>query len=245
MKKGFIKSLPIFCSYLFLGMAYGMLMQEAGFNWKYTWFTCTILFTGAFQYALITFLSTGASLVTVLLTALLMNSRQVFYAISYVDDFKQMKKRKLLSIFWLTDETYAVGNSLERTDDPEKEKDRRETMFWAELFGYFYWMAASTLGGIIGQLIPYDLEGIDFCMTALFVIIFVDQWEKAGELGKETGRKLIAHLPAVAGLVIAIACLLIFGANSFMLPSLMITSAVLLIMNSRDGSLKREEDASC
>lgn len=238
MKKGFIKSIPILCSYLFLGTAYGIMMQEAGLNWKYAMLASMFLYTGAFQYTLVTFLSTGASILTVALTALLMNSRQVFYAISYVDDFKKMGKRKLLSIHYLTDESYAVGNTLERSDDPVKEKERRNTMFYVEIFSHCYWVLASVIGSLVGQLIPFDLTGVDFCMTALFVIIFIDQWEKSAAQAKQTKQMFKAYFPAITGLVIATICLVIFGANSFMLPSLMITSALLLIVNQREQEEK-------
>ena len=95
-------------------------------------------------------------------------------------------------------------------------------MFWMAVYSRFYWLAASALGGIAGQLIPYDLSGIDFCMTALFVILFIDQWEKAE-----------SHIPAIAGIVIAVLCLLVVGQQYFLLPSLIIASAVLVVWNTR------------
>ncbi len=212
-KKAFIKTLPVMCSYLFIGMAYGMLMENAGFAWYYSLFTSVVVYTGAFQFVLVTFLSSGASLLTVALTAFLMNSRQTFYSLSFIEDFNRMGKRKNYMIRTMTDETYALNCSIDK-EDP----DRKEMMFWMAVFSRAYWVAASAVGGIVGQLIPYDLTGIDFCMTALFVILFIDQWEKAED-----------HKPAIVGLSIAAACLVIFGTTSFMLPSLILVSAILMV----------------
>lgn len=173
-KYAFIKSIPIMCSYIFVSMAYGIMMEDAGFKWYYSLLVSLTVYTGAFQFVLITFLSSGASIITVALTALLMNSRQSFYSLTFLEDFKKMGKRMLYMIHTMTDETYAVNCTLEL---PQKEKE--DTMFLVAFFSRCYWMIGSVLGGMLGQLIPWDMEGIDFCMTALFVIIFIDQWEKA------------------------------------------------------------------
>ena len=120
-RKAFIASVPILCSYLFLGMAYGILMQEAGFGWAASLLTSAVVYTGAFQFVLITFLSSGASILTIAVTALFMNSRQSFYALTFLNDFKRMGKRELYMIHTLTDETYAVNCTL--GDVPEGERD--------------------------------------------------------------------------------------------------------------------------
>lgn len=172
-KLAFVKSLPIMCSYFFLGAAYGIMMEETGFPWYVALLLSMTVYTGAFQFVLITFLSTGASLLTIAITALLMNSRQSFYSLTFLNDFKRMGKRKLYMIHSLTDETYAVNCTLEL---PRKEKE--DTMFGVALLSHCYWMAATVAGAVLGQLIPFELEGIDFCMTALFVIIFMDQWKR-------------------------------------------------------------------
>ena len=216
----FTKSLPIMCSYVFLSLAYGLMMQNAGFAWYYSFLASTFVYTGAFQFVLITFLSSGASLLTVALTALLMNSRQVFYALTFLPDFRQTGRRLPYMIHSLTDETFAVDCTLTLQG-----RERREVMFWVAVLSQSYWVIGSVVGGVLGQLIPFDFEGIDFCMTALFLIIFVDQWEKA----TAAHRKDDAHLPALLGLAIGALCLLVFGESSFMLPALLITSALLLL----------------
>ena len=219
LKTAFVKSIPIFCSYVFVSMAYGMMMASAGFPWYDSLLVSLTVYTGAFQFVLITFLSSGASLITIELTALLMNSRQSFYSITFLKEFKQMGRRKLYMIHTMTDETNAVNCTL---DLPKKEKE--DTMFLVALFSRCYWIVGSVLGGILGQIIPFDLTGLDFCMTALFLIIFIDQWEKAEK-----------HTPALTGLGTGVICLLIFGENRFMLPALLIVSALLLLFQRKEN----------
>jgi 4-azaleucine resistance transporter AzlC len=200
------------CSYLFVSMAYGIMMEEAGFHWYYSLLASLTIYTGAFQFVLITFLSSGASCLTIAVTAFLMNSRQTFYSLTFVEEFQRMGKRLPYMIHTMTDETYAVNCTLD-----ENQEGRQDIMFLVALFSRCYWMVGAVAGGMIGQLIPFELEGIDFCMTALFVIIFIDQWEKS--------RK---HLPALLGLGISVICLVLFGADNFMLPALLLVSGILL-----------------
>lgn len=224
MKKAFVKSIPIMCSYLFVSMAYGIMMEEAGFHWYYSLLVSMTVYTGAFQFVLITFLSSGASILTIAVTAFLMNSRQTFYSLTFVEEFCKMGKKLPYMIHTMTDETYAVNCTLE----PD-EKDKSAIMFFVAFFSRFYWMIGAVVGGMLGQLIPFELEGIDFCMTALFVIIFIDQWEKNK-----------SHLPAVVGLVVSVICLLLFGQGRFMLPALIIVSGILLLWKSSGNEVREE-----
>ena len=223
-KEAFVTSIPILCSYLFVSMAYGILMEEAGYHWYYSLLVSLSVYTGAFQFVFVTLLSSGASYLTIALTAFLMNSRQSFYALTFVDEFAKMGRRKLYMIHTMTDETYAINCSL-----TEQGETKRSLMFLVALFSRCYWMIGAVLGGVLGQLLPFDMEGIDFCMTALFVIIFIDQWEKAE-----------SHFPALVGLAAAVVCLLVVGADYFLLPALIINSAFLLLWNCRK---EREQNA--
>ena len=130
------------CSYIFVSMAYGIMMEDAGFKWYYSLLVSMTVYTGAFQFVLITFLSSGASVITVALTALLMNSRQSFYSLTFLEDFKKMGKRMLYMIHTMTDETYAVNCTLEL---PQKEKE--DAMFLVAFFSRCYWMIGAVLGG--------------------------------------------------------------------------------------------------
>ncbi|MBR1851800.1 MAG: AzlC family ABC transporter permease [Lachnospiraceae bacterium] len=219
MKYAFIKSIPILCSYLFVSMAYGILMEEAGFQWYDSLLVSLTVYTGAFQFVLTTLLSAGASILTIAATAFFMNSRQTFYSLTFVEAFGRMGRRKLYMIHTMTDETYAVNCTLELA-----EREKQQVMFWVALFSRCYWMLGAVAGGVLGQMIPFSMEGIDFCMTALFVIIFIDQWEKTD-----------THLPALAGLIVGVLCLLFFGESRFMLPALLLVSAILVFYNSLSG----------
>lgn len=218
IKKAFKQSIPIMCSYLFVSIAYGMMMNEAGFAWYVALLVSFLIYTGAFQFLLITLLSGGASLLTIGVTALLMNSRQLFYSLSFIDVFNKMKQ-KWYMIFTMTDETYAVNCNLE-------EQNKEEVMFYVAFFSRSYWLIGTVLGAVLGNLIPFDLTGIDFCMTALFIIIiiFMDQLEKNKD-----------HFPAIVGVITAIICLVVFGTQNFMLPSLIISSMVLLVKQGGTG----------
>lgn len=199
------------CSYLFVSIAYRMMMNEAGFAWYVSLLISFLIYTGAFQFLLITLLSSGTSLLTIGIMDFLMNSRQLFYSVFFVDIFNKMKQ-KWYMIFTMTDETYAINCSLEENEN------EKEVMFYVALFSRIYWLIGTLLGVFLGQMIPFDLTGIDFCMTALFIIIFYDQLEKNKD-----------RFPAIVGIVVAIICLCIFGSQNFMLPSLIISSMVLLI----------------
>lgn len=221
-KKAYWKTLPIFFSYVFLGFSYGIMMEEAGFAWYVSLIISLVVYTGAFQFVLIGLLGGGTSVWTIAVTALLMNSRQIFYSLTFYDDFKAMGKKMPYMIHTLTDETYAVNCTLEK-EDP----DRREVMFFAALYSWCYWAMGTVLGGILGTIIPVPLDGIDFCMTALFLTIFMDQWKRSED-----------HGPAVTGLLSAACCFLVFGKSAFMLPALLLTSALLL--RRRKGADKKE-----
>lgn len=227
LKTSLAKALPIMFTYFFLSTAYGLMMQEVGIKWQYSGIASIFVYTGAFQYVLCDLMSAGASFLTIALTCLLVNSRQTFYALTYLNEYKTYKKNRIYMIQALTDETYAVNCSLA----PDM-KNRKPVMFYVSLFSHLSWILGSILGGIAGQLLPINLEGCDFCMTALFVIIFIDQWEKAK-----------SHIPAIIGLAVATVCLIIFKADKFMLPALLITSALLILYNALNKESSTEAPA--
>lgn len=217
-------------SYIFLGMAFGILMNQAGFAFYWSGLISLIVYTGAFQFVMVPFLSAGTGLVTVALTALAMNSRHIFYGVSFVEDFRKMGKRFPYMVFSLTDETFALNST---TEFPVH-MNKRNLMFYIAVLCQLYWVLGSVLGGIMGQVIPFDFEGVDFCMTALFVTIFIDQWRKA-----ET------HIPALAGLIFSIIFLLLLGADNFILPSLLLSTVVLIFYGqykSTNIDMKGAED---
>lgn len=234
VRQAFWRALPIMGSYLFVSMSYGLLMQEAGYRWGWSLLVSMTVYTGAFQFVLITFLSSGASLLTIGLTALFMNSRQFFYGLTFVEDFPKMGKRYLYMVHTMTDESYAANCALRMEQEQKREKSDREIydeMFWIALFARISWMAGAVAGGMIGQSIPVELEGIDFCMTALFVTIFVDQWKAAK-----------SHIPALLGLGCGVVLLLAVGPDYFLLPTLILVSGILLSVRGKMGGEVMEDE---
>lgn len=220
------KAMPILISYIFISMAYGIMMSSAGYNFLWSLGISLFVYTGAFQFVLVTFLASAASFLTIGLTALFMNSRQIFYSITFLKDFNSMKKRKWYMIHTLTDETYAVNCTL--SNNEYSDDDRKNIMFYIALFSHTTWALGTIFGSVLGQIIPFDTTGIDFCMTALFVTIFVDQWLATNN-----------HKPALIGLFSAIIFLCILGPSNFILPSLCITSGILLFSRQENGYVAR------
>lgn len=217
----FIQTLPILLSYLFLSMAFGMFMNQAGYSFVWAYLISLTIYTGAFQFALVGFLSNGVGLSTIVLMAFIMNGRHIFYGVSFIETFKKMKKRYPYMVLTLTDETYALYCSMSFPDNLDKE----EIMFDIALLSRCYWLIGTLIGSILGNFIPYDLTGIDFCMTALFVTIMIDQW-----------RSVDSHIPAMIGLGSSFLFLVLLGPDQFILPSLLLTCAVLLLLKKKEYS---------
>ncbi len=225
----FYKTIPVLLGYLFLGLAFGLLLQEAGYSFWWALLSSGIVYAGSIQFVLVEFLSGGTGLLTVAVMTLLINSRHAFYGLSFVEKFRKMKTYPYM-IFSLTDETYSLLCSLKVPEGI----DEKKAMFLIALFDQLYWVAGSVLGAALGQVLPFDMTGIDFAMTALFVTIFVDQWREAK-----------SHLPAIVGLCSAAVCLLIFGGSNFILPSLIITVGILMALRGRlETNLSGKAEAS-
>ena len=217
MKYVFYKTIPVLLGYLFLGFAFGLLLQEAGYSFWWAFLSSAIVYAGSIQFVLVDFLSGGTSLPVIAVMTLLINSRHAFYGLSFVEKFRKMKTYPYM-VFSLTDETYSLLCSLKTPEG----MDEKMVMFLISLFDQLYWIAGSVLGAVLGQMLPFDMTGIDFAMTALFITIFVDQWREAR-----------SHLPAVIGLCSSVVCLLIFGGSNFILPSLIITVGLLMALRGR------------
>ena len=232
MKKAFQYSLrhsiPILISFIPVGLAYGILMQTAGYNWVWTGACSLFIFAGSLQFLAVSFFAGGLSLMTVTVMALLLNSRHIFYGIPFMEQWKQYGPRKLFLIYALTDEAFSLhcSNSF---DDGNKEHRMWSIIFDAMLV-LVYWVSLSVIGAAIGTLIPFNTEGRDFALTALFIVILIEQLKSA------RGREFPALIAAVSSVV----CLLMFGPSGFILPALMIT--VVLLMVFRKQILREKED---
>lgn len=229
LRYAFRQTVPVLCGYLFLGLAFGLLLQQAGYGWPWAVLTSVIVYAGSMQFVLVGLLGGGfASLLSVALTTLSVNSRHLFYGLSFLETFRKMGRAKPYIIFSLTDETYSLLCSLQ----PPKELDADRVRLYIALLDHAYWVAGSAAGAILGSVLPFDLTGIDFAMTALFVVIFVDQWR---------GAK--SRLPAVAGLGFGLLWLVVLGPDRFLLPALVCTVLVLLLCRGTLQPQTEEVDA--
>lgn len=222
MKKAFLYSLkhsiPIFISFIPVGLAYGVLMQSAGYNFVWTGACSLFILAGSLQFLMVTFFAGGVSLFTVAIMALLLNSRHIFYGLPFIEKFRSFGKWKYFLIFALPDETFSLHCSHNFSEDV----DEKKAYVMTAALVLIYWVVLSVLGALIGSLIPFDTTGIDFALTALFIIILLDQMKGAG-----------SKLPAVIALVSSIVCLAIIGPQNFILPSLMITVVLLAVFRNR------------
>lgn len=210
------KSLPVLFGYLFLGSAFGIMLYDAGYNWIWAIFISLIVYAGSGQFLLVSLLSSCASIPTVAVMSFLINSRHMFYGLSYIEKFKAGKWRYPFMIFSLTDETYSVNSTFDKAPDGINDANAR---YLIGVFNHIYWIIGSVIGSIAGQVIPIDFTGIDFSMTALFVVIFIDL------VTKQKGKNKLVGL---IGILSAVICLVIFGADKFILPTMIVIVASMM-----------------
>ncbi|MCC8025447.1 MAG: AzlC family ABC transporter permease [Clostridium sp.] len=228
-KFAFVKTIPILLGYLFLGIAFGLLLQKAGLGALWAFLISALVYAGSMQFALVGILTGGLSFITTAVMTLFINSRHAFYGLTFIDRFKEMGGKYPYMAASLTDETYSLLCSMARPGD-FSDKEWRLATFFVSLFDQCYWVAGSVLGALMGELIKFNTTGIDFAMTALFVVICTDQWKAAK-----------SHIAAVTGFVCGILFLAIIRSSNFILPALAATAAVLLFLR-RPIEKNMEED---
>lgn len=222
----FRQSLGVLFGYVFLGTAFGILLRQAGFGALWSLAFSGLVYAGSLQFVLAGFLAAPTALPTVALMSLFINARHLFYGLSFIERFRSMGKKRPYMIFSLTDETYSVLCGM---DETPAGVDKNGAMFLVALLDQLYWVAGSLLGTLASGL-PLDFTGIDFSMTALFLVIFLEQWR---------GAK--SHLPALLGLGCGAAFLLALGPDHFLPPALCATVALLLLARP---ALNRERGAA-
>ncbi|MFI3208180.1 MAG: AzlC family ABC transporter permease [Eubacteriales bacterium] len=213
-RKAFPYTIPVLTGYLFIGIAFGVLFAEKGYNFIWAFLMSLMVFAGSAQYLALNFFVPGISFVQVVFLTFMINVRHVFYGVSLLEKYQGMGSKKWYMIFGLTDETYSLLCTTKTPDGVEEDK----FLFAIATLNHFYWLLGSVLGGLVGTYIPFNSEGIDFAMTALFVVIFVEQW-----LDKKN------RIPGVIGVVSGISCLLIFGASQFVLPAMLCIVTFLIL----------------
>lgn len=213
-------SVPVMAGYIVLGMGFGIIMNTKGYGFIWVLAMSAFIYAGSMQYVAVDLITGGASLITAALTTFMVNARHLFYGISMVEKYRGAGKKKPYMIFALTDETY----SLVCGDLPVEDPDRHAYCFFVSLFNQIYWVAGSLLGAVLGSVIPFSTEGIDFALTALFVTVFVDQW-----LGTKD------HASAILGVVCTAACLAIFGGSNFLIPAMIAITVSLTVLKKLRG----------
>lgn len=216
-KKAFPRTLPVMAGFLSLGIAFGILMDEIGYGGLWAPFMSLVVLGGSAQFLCVELLLEDAPLTEIALLVFLLNFRHFFYGLTMLPTYRKVKRKPYL-IFALTDESYAL---LSTGEIPEG-VDRDDYYFASSLLMHMYWVAGGLLGSIAGALITFDMTGIDFALTALFAVLVVEQWKSHSQ-----------HFPAILGFGVSILALRIFGTDNFIIPTLVIICAVLLVCRRR------------
>ena len=211
--------------YLFLGAGFGILMDQSGYGVGYAVLMSLFIYAGSAQYLLVSLLTSGASLLSTALATLLINARHLFYGISLVDTYQNSGRKKPYLIFALTDETYSLVTQAKLPEGMNK----TAYCFLVSLFDHGYWVVGTALGSLVGALLPISLSGISFVLTALFVTMFVEQWLSTKN-----------HRPAIIGVMSTILCLLLFGRELFLIPSMTVIAVLLTVFRKAGGSADYE-----
>lgn len=215
IKQAFVATVPVLTGYLVLGFGFGIILKSSGYGTFLAFVMSLLIYAGSMQYVAIGLLTGGASLITAAFTTLMVNARHLFYGISMLEKYKNIGKAKPYLIFALTDETY----SLVCSDDHNMSHDeRKKYCLLVSLFDHIYWVSGSVLGAVVGSVVKFNSEGIDFALTALFLTVFIEQWL--------TAKK---HSPAVIGVAVSVACLALFGSENFLIPTMLVISLILCL----------------
>ena len=198
-------TLPIFAGFWFLGLTYGIYMNVSGFSFWYPMLMSMVIFGGSLEFLTVGMLLSPYAPLQVFLTTLLVQAQHLFYGISMLDKYRGLGWKKPYLIFGMCDETFSINCTAEIPPDV----DRGWFYLFVTLLNRLYWISGSTLGGLLGELIRFDTKGLDFVMTAMFVVIFLEQW-----------RKEKRHISQWIGLAASVGCLLLFGADNFLIPTM-------------------------
>lgn len=226
-KYAFKQSLPVMAGYLVLGMGFGILLKTKGYGVGWAFLMSLFIYAGSMQYVTINLLTGGATVLSAALMTLMVNARHLFYGISMIERYRNTAPYKPYLIFGLTDETYSLvcsGNVPEGVDE-------KKYFFLLTLLNQCYWIIGSVAGSLIGGMITFNTAGIEFSMTALFLVVFVEQWKSVKN-----------HTSTVVGVVTSVICLLIFGAENFLIPTMISITVILTILRKKLSIQESKEE---
>ena len=207
VKAAFPHTIPIMTGYLAVGLAYGVLMASKGYGFLWSGFVSAFAFCGSMQYVAITLLTTAFDPLSAFFLSLMVNARHLFFSLALLPKYRGLGRLRYFLIYTLSDENFSLSSTVE----PPEDTDPTLFYFAMSLLTWLYWVVFSMLGGLIGSLITFDITGIDFALTALFVSVVAEQWLSTKE-----------HTPALLGLGLSLLCLLLLGADQFLLPAMVL-----------------------
>lgn len=222
----FPHSVPILAGYGFLGLAYGILMTVNGFSPFFTMMMSLLVFGGSTQIVAVELLTSAFAPLHSFIITFVLCARHIFYGISMLEKYRKLGIKKLYMVYGMVDETFSINYSAE----PPADVDKGWFMFFVTLFNHIYWIIGSTAGALFGSLINFSTEGIDFVMTSMFTVIFIEQW-----------RKDKTHFSAIAGIAISALCLIVFGKDNFIIPSM---AGIFLTLTFAKPYLERKLEVS-
>jgi 4-azaleucine resistance transporter AzlC len=214
-RAAFPLTLPVMAGFLFLGISYGVLMHSIGLGAGWTFLTSFLVFAGSMQYVAITLFAASFNPMYALMITLMVNARHIFYGISMLDKLDKAGRFKPYVIFALCDETFSI---LCTTDTPD-DIDSGWFMFFVAFLNRWYWITGTLCGAILGQFVRFNTKGLDFSLTALFAVIFLNQWDKKTN-----------HPGAVTGVACSVLCLVIFGPDGFIIPAMALMLGTLALL---------------
>lgn len=215
LRAAFPYTIPIFAGFWFLGITYGIYMNVSGFPFFYPMIMSLVIYAGSIEFVTVSLLLGSFNPLQALAMTLIINARHLFYGISMLDKYKGLGLKKLYLIFGMCDESFSINYTVDIPEDV----DRGWFMFFVTALNQLYWVSGATIGGICGSFLHFNMEGLDFVMTAMFVVIFMEQWLKEKN-----------HLSSLLGLGISLLCLVAFGAGYFLIPSMVMILGVLTLL---------------
>lgn len=224
-KYAFRQSLPVMAGYIVLGMGFGVLLETKGYGVFWALAMSLFIYAGSMQYVAIDLLTGGASLISAALMTLMVNARHLFYGISMIERYRDTGAAKPYLIFSLTDETY----SLVCSGNVPRGVDQKKYYLLVSFFNQCYWVAGSVAGSLVGSLLTFNTEGIEFAMTALFLVVFTEQWKSTKN-----------HISAVTGVAASVVCLVVFRPDRFVIPAMAAITVLLTLMR---GCFEKKEKA--
>lgn len=198
-------TLPICVGFLFLGMSYGFLMKSKGFSFIYPTLMSLFIFAGSMEFVTVNLLLSAFNPLYAFALTLMVNARHLFYGLSMLDKYKNVGLKKLYLIFGMCDESFTINYTV----TPPPDIDKGWFMFFVTLLNQLYWVCGATLGALLGYVIHFNTKGLEFVMTALFVVMFIEQWEKSTN-----------HRPAIIGVICSVLSLIVFGSSNFVIVAM-------------------------